>query len=225
MANETLPGWPTDGWKNKWLRGKVWDLLYTLAYSKEEREKKQKEKNEKLLESFKEGYPFYFSDGKEFRYINEYIVRKWRRMEDILVFKDAEDMKSKMMDGTLSFNNSDWERPYKLRKIKIEGNSYNEDLNYILQHIWNNGLWMEFPVNHIHDAPKESIKILKKFLVKWWGAFWCYFNVWEDISQDDLKGLINRFTKKGKSWEIDDCVINANWKEYHSSWDYRYEFD
>jgi hypothetical protein len=134
-----------------------------LAYGKEEKEKEKKAENEKLLEAFKESHSSYFREGKEITYIDEDVIRRWRNREDVLVFEDAKDMKSKMMDGTLALNDELWERPHNLNKIKIEWYSYKDDLDYIIQHIWNNGLWLQFPINCFYGTPKEAIKLLKNF--------------------------------------------------------------
>ena len=156
---------------------------------------------------------------------------------DTIIFDSLETLNNREIDKSKLIDNYGkfiWKN-YTTIKIKDEWNL--ADLEYLFEHLdlkWypTKIVFPEFTFgNYGWSYTKKAIKILKKFLLKT-DRYGCYFDIWENIhtwwysdKNNYLKDLITRFTKQWKSWKLRDCVIKANWKEYHCSWDYRYDFE
>ncbi len=217
-------------WQKKSFRMKVADALWILLQSNEEKREKINEKNESLMKSFRDWLgryyyeKWYIHDKFDFKKGREYI-RFW----DTIRFKTLKELKKFLADG---YNFNYIARGYVTLKIDSSEDWNLDDLKFVLEYLdlWTYAVKIKFP--SLFFTSEKAIKMLEKFILRQWNLD-CYFDIWDRIHRgeceywdktDYLEELINRFTKKGKSWKINNCVIKANWKEYHSSWNYKYEF-
>ena len=201
--------------------------------------KKQKiaEKNEGLINSFKSrlGKHYY----EEWCTHDKFDIRNWRqyiRSWDIIKFNTLMEFRDFLDDGFNYNFSSSIGRGYVTLKIDSSNGWNLDDLEFVLKHLdlWTYPVGLSFPslfFTYYNGSCKKVIKLLEKFILKQWNQN-CYFDLWNKVSRgeywdktDYLKELISRFTKNGRSWKIQNCVIKVNWKEYHSSWDYKYEFN
>lgn len=243
MAKETLPTWP-DGWKkeNK-LKLKWIELVWALTQSKESKKAECDAKNENLLNEFQNECRYYYEDGHECsNHIDEYAI-KFLRSWDTIKFTSLYDLKCKI-NGMSFIDNFTYFVENKHIKLEIDADKAHERsdmLKYLFEHLKLYGgvysIWIKFPCSLFwfqgeYEHSRESIKMLKKFMLKN-ECKNCYFDIWDDVyhgqmsydKKNYLKELITWFTKQWKAWKIKNCVIKANWKEYHSSGDYKYDFE
>jgi len=236
MAKETLPTWP-DGWKkeNK-FKLKMKELIWTLSKPTESKKAECDAKNEDLLNEFKSSFHLdEFGSGYWRSTVNANnveFVELWTRTHhireyDTIVFDDLhfDDVKKYL----LLLDNIYLYHPIKL-EIKHESNRSitTNELKYFLENLKTfKELYLQFNPYYFREGYRsKSIKLLKQFILKN-GCVNCYFELlWNEYSSmpSDLKDLITWFTKQWKAWKIKNCIIKANWKEYHSSGDYKYDF-
>ena len=241
MVKETLPTWP-EKQENPWLRS-IKDIFETLKKSRQESKAEKKNEveniNTQLIDHFSEDYGKFFQQKSFCTSLDiEEKLRKGdclkitRKFSDILY-----DMYKKMYDyindeqltsSKIEFKPDKREKNqwrYTLEEDWVSFVVSTDDLGDFFHHLelWGHSAFFDFS-NSIKW--QNEIKEIKKFIIRenccnCYFDLW-YFPLWEKIS---VKDLITRFTKQWKSWNINNCVIKANWKEYHSSWDYRYDFE
>ncbi len=251
MAKEILSDWPGNEKRGRWFRARIWDLLWVLSQSTEEKKQKiEQEKgiidkeNQILVDEFQKKYwsNFRMSDMGDREIDPIELLKGWdsihidekRTFEDMLMYRKQQLYKQlKLENPGEKEMKKIWDLELERDGVKFILRSNMDDMKFFFNHLHLNrhSVYIELQPNRFnYNNCKISLKILKKFILDEWSMN-CCFDLWNQVHRgeywdktDYLKELINRFTKSGKSWKISNCVIKANWKEYHSSWNYKYDF-
>lgn len=242
MPKETLRTWP-EKQEKLWLKSKVKEIFWTLWKSMEQRKMDINESNRIILDGFRQGActSLYYEEWQE--YIMPLEWRDFRNMRiwDTILFNSLKELTHKKVEYLESFVDYIDEYPAALTDyvtLKIGDDVSPNDTEY-LKYLFNKfnisfrHVKIEFPSRLFCSGPdkwKSRLKMLKNFIKKDICTN-CYFDIWDNIyhwqnnsdKNNYLKDLITWFTKQWKAWKVINCVIKANGKEYHSSWDYRYE--
>ena len=223
MARETLPGWPTDWEKKKSFREKLGDRIWALLQGKEEKTELTRDKNSYLIEQFHENYDeenfyyrySYWSDGRW-----DYVREQSRVSIDFWSLKAVkwamEKWKLCRGDGRRIVPGHSYIKIWRIMETETL-----DDLEYVFKNMYLSP-WVHivFPWQCIRY--QAEIQHLMKYLL---GGEWCCFEFCWRFDDNIVKKLIKWFTWQWKKGKFKDCVIKINNKEYHSAWDYGYEFN
>lgn len=219
MTKETLSGWPKNLPKKKWFREKVGDLFWALRQNKLEEKERIKKMNDKLVGNFHE--------KNRWRKDYEYKFKSNIREKDILnddsidwiSFDSTTAVKKAISERYVKTIGWTWLLPH-WKTIEMELNGSLKDNKYILEHIsMHNRRNTCLLISLYDDMVKDFIKNVDIS-----GCNWCCFD-FHMMNTKSSKEIIKWFTKLWKQGKITDCIIKINWKEYHSSGNYKYEFE
>ena len=232
MVNEAPTWW--EGQRIAWLnwRPTIKDLFENLKKNRKEKKEKMKieseDSNRKLIDLFQENYWKDFNYEKPISRLE--FDRHLMRGDCVLINNKLTEILHDMYSRMFETKWIDYERnEYEINNLRLSPHSgwvsfivETNELNNFLNHL--QLLWYSSALDFSRiKLSEDDIKEIKKFMDRE-KCCNCYFNVW-NISNESLKNLITWFTRKWKSSRIDNSIIEANWKKYHSSWDYRFEFD